>query len=291
MSVYTVMLIDIEKKYRTRDGRPARILSTNKNPPYPVVALIKSDVREDLVSYTDTGMYHDGGEINNYLDLIEVKEDTNAMIEMNKTYRTRSGKPARVLCVDSQNEQNPVVALIQDSPEEEYVTTYSPDGRFLWDEEGVQHPYDLIEDMEPVKTEVNEIDKTKTYRTRGGSPVRILCVDAKDPLYPVLALIEMKEDREFPASYTKDGFYLIEKTEHEYDLFEYNAWADFKVDEPVLVRDSEEHPWVQRHFAGVKHGKPATWIAGGTSWTSQSEFRPAIEMTNIWNFCKKASST
>lgn len=46
-------------------------------------------------------------------------------------------------------------------------------------------------------------------------------------------------------------------------------YADFKIDEPVMVRGSGD--WRRRHFAGVsEYGYPLTW-AEGTRWASKGK--------------------
>lgn len=48
-----------------------------------------------------------------------------------------------------------------------------------------------------------------------------------------------------------------------------NPYADFKIDEPVMVRNSVGI-WQRRYFAGVDNdGLPLAWSSGGTSWSLQ----------------------
>lgn len=64
-------MIDMTKKYQTRDGRKVRLLCTNRNSSeYPVVALIGKD--EDLDAYTADGRYFSKRGLSNSKDLIEV---------------------------------------------------------------------------------------------------------------------------------------------------------------------------------------------------------------------------
>ena len=49
-------MIDINKKYKTEDGRPARILCTNRNNKKCVVALVTDKNNyQDIISYTADG--------------------------------------------------------------------------------------------------------------------------------------------------------------------------------------------------------------------------------------------
>jgi hypothetical protein len=48
------------------------------------------------------------------------------------------------------------------------------------------------------------IDTTKKYRTRDGRKARIIATGVKHHNYPVVALIEDEEGKEFVQTYTKD---------------------------------------------------------------------------------------
>lgn len=72
------------------------------------------------------------------------------MIDINKKYKFRDGKPARILCTDAPGPQ-PVVAI----DGEGCVSTHGADGRFL-DGDGECSDYDLIEVVEPKTIWVNE---------------------------------------------------------------------------------------------------------------------------------------
>jgi hypothetical protein len=62
----------------------------------------------------------------------------------------------------------------------------------------------------------NKISMDKKYTTRGGEPVRVLCVDSGDDEYPVIAVGEGGA----VYTYTNDGFHSIIKRNCEYDLVE-----------------------------------------------------------------------
>lgn len=66
------MMIDINKKYRTRDGREVRIYATDGDGAYSVHGAIKEDGGWTQESWTDAGCYTTSGERRS--DLIEVKE-------------------------------------------------------------------------------------------------------------------------------------------------------------------------------------------------------------------------
>jgi len=66
-------------------------------------------------------------------------------------------------------------------------------------------------------------------------------------------------------------------------LIEVSPYADFKIDDPVMVRNAVE--WVKRHFAGVTDmGAPKVWDAGFTSWTSEEQ------PNAFWNQCRRPTA-
>ena len=119
----------------------------------------------------------------------------------------------------------------------------------------------------------------KRYKTRDGDTVRILCID-KPGKYSVVGLID-----EDINSWTIGGDYYEDKAFSNNDLVEVSEWDDFKIDDPVMVRQTEEEHWTKRYFAGVKIDKPTTWQNGATSWSAMS--------TNhfvYWNFIRKPTA-
>lgn len=67
------------------------------------------------------------------------------MLNINKKYRTREGKPARILCTDLKSEysQYPVVVAVTNSDGEEIIVQYSLNGNF--NDSGSKSNQDLIE--------------------------------------------------------------------------------------------------------------------------------------------------
>ena len=119
----------------------------------------------------------------------------------------------------------------------------------------------------------------KKYKTKDGEPVRILCVD-KPGEYPVVGLIGSSIHVEV---WTLQGQYYEDKP-YRHDLVEVSEWDDFKIDEPVMVRDSEKENWKKAHFAGVScRGYAKTWQDGETSWTSDAS-------TLTWKLCRKPTA-
>ena len=64
-------MIDINKHYRTRDGREVRIYATDGMPPYEVHGALKSTISNDWIPYAwaPNGKHHR----DHVLDLIEVR--------------------------------------------------------------------------------------------------------------------------------------------------------------------------------------------------------------------------
>ena len=115
------------------------------------------------------------------------------------------------------------------------------------------------------------IEMHKKYKTRDGRPVRILCVDRKDPVLKVV------------YAYEVDGFEGIACEDiHGENLIEVHPWEDFKIDDPVIVSDNGLS-WCKRYFAGVNsNGLPTAFNNGTTSFTV-----PHPTHITEWNFCKK----
>ena len=68
-------------------------------------------------------------------------------------------------------------------------------------------------------------------------------------------------------------------------LSPHNLYADFKIDDLVMVRngnaDNIWNPWRPHHFAGVNEkGEALAWSGGCTSWTAEGE-------SAQWDFCRK----
>lgn len=66
-------MISMDKKYKTRDGRPVRLLCVDRAGGHPVVALVGFSGQDTVSSYLPSGARFADGEYNeSVLDLIEV---------------------------------------------------------------------------------------------------------------------------------------------------------------------------------------------------------------------------
>ncbi len=67
-------MISLNKQYKTRGGEEVRVLSTDRDDAYcPVVALISTNGREELHTFTKDGKWNPGADTEHDYDLIEVK--------------------------------------------------------------------------------------------------------------------------------------------------------------------------------------------------------------------------
>ena len=64
------------------------------------------------------------------------------------------------------------------------------------------------------------------------------------------------------------------KEEHEID------WYKVAVDTPILVKNSENDYWHERHFAKYVNGRVYAWDNGKTSWTE--------DVVIAWEYAKLA---
>jgi len=104
----------------------------------------------------------------------------------------------------------------------------------------------------------NPVSMDKKYKTRDGRDVRVLCVDASDDNYPVVALIGNEVYRftskgSFDIGYTR-GYDLIEQPEEKTVWLEIYRFTNWREEAPnsVVVHVSEVHL-----LQSVKYGQGA----------------------------------
>lgn len=89
------------------------------------------------------------------------------------------------------------------------------------------------------------------------------------------------------AGHTPDGnmysFYADGMWEGKSRLIEVSPYADFKIDEPVMVRDSGNQSWGRGFFGGVSNEKPFVWSFGATKWSSGND-------RTYWNQCRRPTA-
>lgn len=133
---------------------------------------------------------------------------------------------------------------------------------------------------------IDKIDIDKTYRTRDGRAVRILCTDRKTIKYPVVGLVlDYNNVTENLEVWAINGSYYND-CRNESDLVEVSPCDGWEIDENVWVKMDDEGGWLPYHFAGVnENGKPMVWCFRTTSFTADGrkigvkEIRRSSEFT------------
>ena len=106
--------------------------------------------------------------------------------------------------------------------------------------------------------------------------MRIICVDRKINTFNTIVGLVMNTDGDSISERTV----VTNPNALEHNWSRVTPWDDFKVDEPVMVREDTKAPWQKRHFAGVgKDGQPMAWADGRTSFTTE-------EMPMRWHDCR-----
>ena len=124
----------------------------------------------------------------------------------------------------------------------------------------------------------------ETYKDKCGNDVRIICVDKRGE-FPIVGIASINpRGKEEVTAYTTDGTYWVREWS-DYDLVLPEDFSMFEVDEPVMVRDTDEEMWLRRYFAGVKDDKPCTWCSGTTSWSVVSS-----EHVLAWEQCRRPTT-
>lgn len=83
------MKIEMGKRYQTRDGRPVRLLCTDKKGEFPVVGVVPYDDggAEDMEEWTSTGGYYSDQDGDTDLDLVPMLEKVTVNV-----YRCLDGR-------------------------------------------------------------------------------------------------------------------------------------------------------------------------------------------------------
>lgn len=112
---------------------------------------------------------------------------------------------------------------------------------------------------------MTKVTMDKQWVTRDGRAVQLLGVDLPGRIpWSVIGLLFDSEGQSTVETWKADGDYCSLASPK--DLVEKAPFADFKLDEPVMVLS--DGLWVKRHFAGVnKAGEGLFFPDGMTSWT------------------------
>lgn len=132
---------------------------------------------------------------------------------------------------------------------------------------------------------MNKIDINKQYRTISGDKVEILKTGVSNRYWSVAALITNDDGVQYLEAYSDDGHVRLDKQPSQNDLVEISPYEDFKIDEPVMVRQYDTSTWSRRYFAGVdEKGRAKAWNFGVTSWTADPM---DTQCWSSWNKCRR----
>lgn len=123
------------------------------------------------------------------------------------------------------------------------------------------------------------ISKNKKYRTRNNCEWKLyeLYDDSVHGAYSA----DGKQWR--PEMWNLDGSFITINAESCLDLIEISPYADFKIDDKVLVWSDLQPRKLKRHFAGLNNkGLPTAFHQGKTSFTSDDD-----DSKIAWNYCIK----
>lgn len=131
---------------------------------------------------------------------------------------------------------------------------------------------------------MNQISMDKKYRTRDYRDVEIIAVRVGIE-YGVIGIV--KGDKCY-KTWTHYGKTWCNDDKCNLDLIEVNPYADFKVDDKVIVWDDSVGIKYRAYFAGVnEQGLPLTWDEGQTSWTTKGNYN----YTTAYDNCVKWDGT
>jgi hypothetical protein len=109
-----------------------------------------------------------------------------------------------------------------------------------------------------------QISMDKKYKTLDGRDAKIIAIcDNLDQ--PVIGIVD---GHNAITQWTIDGRKWKGGFDRYLDLVEVSPYADFKVDDKVLVNDGEDKCWYKRYFAGIDSdtGEALAFLDGKTSW-------------------------
>jgi hypothetical protein len=157
-----------------------------------------------------------------------------------------------------------------------------------------------------------KVEMGKNYRTRKGEAVRVICVDAKNSSYPVVALVARENGEESDERYTSDGRWSTGRTSSPDDLVEIplhetKTPSPISMDKTYRTRNGLPVRLITVDATGVdgcavqpivgyvgKETAPRAWFAGGSFSNKQHtvsdydliEYKPEIRVQGWVNVYK-----
>ena len=114
-----------------------------------------------------------------------------------------------------------------------------------------------------------KIEAGKTYLTREGNKVRIVCDDRKGTHSVIGLMRKSSNGNDGVVSFTATGRYHSNNEESKLDLVEeYSFWNNVEVDTPIYVRNSDNNDWLPRYFAKYEDGMVHVWAYGATLFSA-----------------------
>lgn len=120
------------------------------------------------------------------------------------------------------------------------------------------------------------ISMDKTYKTADGQPMRVLCIDANG-VYPVISLCVSG----VALMHRADGTQYFDE---RFNLIEVGPYDDFKIDEKVMVRDTNHEDWRQRLFRGINAKDGRAHACQLSSWTKDKRD------PSVWHQCRRPTA-
>jgi hypothetical protein len=117
------------------------------------------------------------------------------------------------------------------------------------------------------------ISMNKTYKTKSGLPVRILCINRKATC-PVVALVSISDSLERLDCFDECGLSNCGKER----LVEVQPWDELKKGDYIFVRDHDTQPWTPRIFQ--RDNNNWLYCFGG----GRNEFTKENQADTVWKY-------
>ncbi len=115
---------------------------------------------------------------------------------------------------------------------------------------------------------MNKVSMDKKYEPKNKQFTCEIITISLNNEFPVAIKCTDKSGHQTIKQYKENGQYYFNMPS-DYDLIEVSTYADFKIDDKVVVWDSASSIKLNRHFAGISDsGKPMAFAEGMTSFTA-----------------------